>query len=70
MKTEAERMITRHPKTDVPGNGEKEKSVVNDHAAADRSGDCRCKETSKMSPRELLELMMKDLAFWKKEKKG
>ncbi len=30
------------------------------------SADCRCKETSKMSPRELLKLMMKDLAFWKK----
>ncbi len=31
---------------------------------------CRCKEASDMTPRELLSLMMRDLAFWKKTKKG
>jgi hypothetical protein len=30
---------------------------------------CRCKETSRMTPRELLELMFRDLAVWKKSKK-
>ena len=39
-----------------------------------RSGDsgedsCRCKETADMTPRQLLGLMMRDLAFWKKSKK-
>ena len=32
--------------------------------------DCRCKETSAMTPRQLLELMVRDLAFWKRPKKG
>lgn len=31
--------------------------------------DCRCKEVSEMSPRDLLRTMFNDLAFWKKEKK-
>jgi len=31
--------------------------------------NCRCKEASAMTPRELLTLMVKDLAFWKKGKK-
>ncbi len=30
---------------------------------------CRCKEASDMKPRQLLKLMMDDLAFWKKLKK-
>lgn len=30
---------------------------------------CRCKETAVMTPRQLLGLMMHDLAFWKKRKK-
>jgi len=44
--------------------------TVESHAGADEDGTCRCKETSKMTPRELLGLMMSDLAFWKKDKKG
>jgi hypothetical protein len=43
-------------------NGEKQAGVAGDDA-------CRCKEASKMTPRELLGLMMSDLAFWKKTKK-
>jgi hypothetical protein len=31
---------------------------------------CRCKATSEMSPGELLKLMVSDLVFWKKAKKG
>lgn len=39
-------------------------------AHPDQHGDnCRCKEVSEMSPRELLRTMMNDLAFWKKGKK-
>jgi hypothetical protein len=34
-----------------------------------RGEACRCKEASNMTPKELLGLMMSDLAFWKKEKK-
>lgn len=39
---------------------------------ADPDGDnsCRCEETSEMSPRELIRLMISDLAFWKKARKG
>jgi hypothetical protein len=47
---------------------ENEKKTQDPHAGHDDS--CRCKETSQMTPRELLKLMMKDLAFWRKEKKG
>jgi hypothetical protein len=28
--------------------------------------DCRCEEVSRMKPRQLLGLMLSDLAFWKK----
>jgi hypothetical protein len=31
---------------------------------------CRCKEVSKMSPRQLFKVMISDLAFWKKSGKG
>ncbi len=51
---------------DSPGKG---KSPTEQHAAADTEGICRCKETSKMTPQELLKLMFSDLAFWKKTKK-
>lgn len=39
-------------------------------AGHDHDDACRCKETSAMTPRQLLELMMRDLAFWKRPKKG
>ena len=40
-------------------------------AGSQREDDaCRCKQTSKMTPRELLKLMMSDLAFWKRKKKS
>jgi hypothetical protein len=31
---------------------------------------CRCKQTAEMKPRQLLNVMIGDLAFWKKKKKG
>jgi len=63
-------MITRRPKTVVQSSSEQENKSAEDQAAAGKDDPCRCKEASKMTPRELLELMMGDLAFWKKEKKG
>lgn len=59
-------MVTQKKRTDEPGNR------VNEHKdpeTAEGDDPCRCKETSKMTPRELLRLMMDDLAFWKKAKK-
>jgi hypothetical protein len=63
-------MITRYSKTVVQSSSEKVNQSAEDQAAAGKDDTCRCKEASKMTPRELLELMMGDLAFWKKEKKG
>ncbi len=36
---------------------------------AGQGDSCRCKETSQMTPRELLKLMIRDLSFWKKQDK-
>jgi hypothetical protein len=38
-------------------------------AGTEGSDACRCKEASKMTPRQLLDLMLNDLAFWKKREK-
>ena len=57
-------MNIRYPKTNDPvGPGKYGKA-----AEAPGGDDCRCKEASKMSPRQLLKLMVSDLAFWKKMK--
>ncbi len=37
-------------------------------AAPGGEGECRCKEMSKKTPRELLKVMVDDLSFWKKKK--
>ncbi len=58
-------MIIRYQNTDRPG-------VANEKGEGehqDKDSECRCNETSRMSPRELLRLMIDDLAFWKKNKK-
>jgi hypothetical protein len=59
-------MAIRYQKTVSQDDPEKEKKT-----AEPQSGDdaCRCKKTSEMTPRELLKLMISDLAFWKKAKK-
>jgi len=31
--------------------------------------NCRCKEVAKKTPREMLRLMIDDMAFWKKAKR-
>lgn len=63
-------MIIRYPKIVAAGGPGKKKKAVENQAKAGSEDTCRCKEASKMTPRELLGLMFSDLAFWKKEKKG
>ena len=58
-------MITRYQNTEGPDA----KNIEKHQAGEDHSENCRCKEASSMTPRELLALMVKDLAFWKKGKK-
>jgi len=46
-------------------------SLVHEDTVERETGDttkdtCRCKEVSKKTPMELLKLMIKDLAIWKK----
>ena len=63
-------MVTRHQGTVHRAGGQgNEKKPAQAQAGAGKDDACRCKETSQMTPRELLKLMMNDLAFWKKEKK-
>ncbi len=57
-------MIIRYPKNSGPGRPGKDEKA----AEAQGGDDCRCKETSNMSPGQLLKLMVRDLAFWKKTK--
>ncbi len=62
------RMTTRsNTNTGGPGKETKERASL---PVAAKEGSCRCKETSEMKPRQLLKLMLSDLAFWKKTKRG
>jgi hypothetical protein len=63
-------MVAGYQKTVSPGSPGKEREPAEPHAGHGKDGTCRCKETSEMTPRELLKLMFSDLTFWKKEKKG
>jgi hypothetical protein len=69
MEPEEQRMITRYPKTVAADGPGKEKKAAEGQAKTGTDDACRCKEASKMTPRELLGLMLTDLAFWKKAKK-
>ncbi len=60
-------MLTRFPKTIEPARG-KETAAL--QAEAGKEDACRCKEASEMKPRQLFRLMISDLAFWKRAKKG
>ena len=62
-------MIVRSEKPDDPGRQGKEITSAASQDKADGE-KCRCKEASAMSPRQLIELMLRDLAFWKKAKEG
>ncbi|MEW5744246.1 MAG: hypothetical protein AB1805_02220 [Nitrospirota bacterium] len=46
-----------------PGENDKEEG------GAGQGDACRCKEVAEMSPFEMLKLMLRDLAFWKKDKR-
>ena len=59
-------MITRHQNT---GKARETAKTEGHQAGEGHDENCRCKEASSMTPRELLKLMVKDLAFWKKGEK-
>ena len=63
-------MVTRYQKAVAQDGPEKKIKTAEEHAGAGHDENCRCQETSNMTPQELLKLMIKDLAFWKKAKKG
>lgn len=63
-------MISRYHKIDDPGRPGKEKKITERQAGAGKDDACRCKEVADMPPRKLFGLMLSDLAFWKKAKKG
>ena len=62
-------MVIHYHNNDNPGGSGKEKKNAENKPVAINEDTCRCKETSKMTPRELLRLMISDLAFWKDAKK-
>jgi hypothetical protein len=61
--------MTTHSQKDAGADSTVTGNETTKQQAADHDDACRCKETSAMSPRQLLGLMMRDLAFWKKAKK-
>jgi hypothetical protein len=63
-------MVIRHKKTVDPDSTEKEGKTTEQRATAGSDDICRCKEVAVMKPRKLFGLMISDLAFWKKAKKG
>ena len=48
----------------------KNEKVPKKEAATVASESCRCKEVARKTPREMLGLMISDLAFWKKAKEN
>jgi len=62
-------MVADGGKTVQPAGPGDEKKAVDKHAQATDDA-CRCKETALMTPRQLIRLMINDLTFWKKAKKG
>ena len=69
MNIEEPAMNTREQKASEPVGSEKEKEAAKERTGAGTGDACRCKETSEMTPRQLVGLMISDLAFWKKTKK-
>ena len=60
----------RNKKTiDQNSSGKENKTAEGSERAANDDA-CRCKEVSEMGPRQLVKLMISDLAFWKKKKGG
>lgn len=69
MSAEERGMVTHFHKTVDPASAGKEKKTATPPAGAGKEDTCRCEEVSEMKPRQLLGLMLSDLAFWKKAKK-
>jgi hypothetical protein len=46
--------------------GEEDAKGTKPAEAGEAKNDCRCEEVSRMTPQQLLKVMMRDLAFWKK----
>jgi hypothetical protein len=63
-----EKRIGYH-KAAVSNGPEKANEAVELPVRAGTDDSCRCKEASKMTPGELLKLMIGDLTFWKKKNK-
>lgn len=63
-------MIIRYAKAVDQDNPGKDSKTAGEQAGEGHDENCRCREASRMTPQELLKLMMSDLAFWKKPKKG
>jgi len=52
-----------------PGKGIlKEEKFLKKEVKEGNEESCRCKEVAKKTPREMLRLMINDMAFWKKNK--
>jgi len=63
-------MIIRYPKSADQGRPGKDEKAAESQAGSDKDDACRCKAASEMTPGQLFKLMVSDLAFWKKTKKG
>lgn len=63
-------MMAGSRKTAVPEDRENKRDGVERQALPGGDDACRCKETSEMKPRQLLKLMLSDLAFWKRSNTG
>jgi hypothetical protein len=63
-------MAKRHIKAIGMDGQEKEEKTAASRAGTGSEDACRCKEVAEMKPRQLFGLMLSDLAFWKKKKKG
>ena len=70
MLSEEQGMVRRDGKNVEPDVPEPEQRTAAPQAGTAGADDCRCKDVAKMTPRQLLAQMMRDLAFWKREKKG
>lgn len=46
----------------------KEEKISEQKVNEGNEESCRCKEVAKKTPREMLRLMINDMAFWKKQK--
>ena len=55
--------------SDGPGKGiVKQEKFPKEEMKEGTEESCRCKEVAKKTPREMLRLMIDDMAFWKKAK--